>query len=144
LLAQVNEIVAQISTKKKVLDGILEGYLAINPRYINSYIYMYLYIGCNRTSGSMCGVCVYDDKIKYAINCTHRLEPDTMFKVRAWERFQFRIEDEHKQVRKREGGREREREREQAIARERERERERESRAGRKERLRLRAKSGEG
>jgi hypothetical protein len=31
IIAQVNEIVASITTKKKILDGILETYLALNP-----------------------------------------------------------------------------------------------------------------
>ncbi len=31
IIAQVNEIVASVTTKKKVLDGILETYLAMHP-----------------------------------------------------------------------------------------------------------------
>jgi hypothetical protein len=31
IIAQVNEIVASLTTKKKVLDGILETFLAIHP-----------------------------------------------------------------------------------------------------------------
>ena len=32
IIAQVNEIVADLTTKKKDLDSILESYLAVNPR----------------------------------------------------------------------------------------------------------------
>ncbi len=32
IIAQVNEIVADLTTKKKDLDRILESYLALNPR----------------------------------------------------------------------------------------------------------------
>ena len=33
IIAQINEIVADLTTKKKDLDRILEGYLALNPRH---------------------------------------------------------------------------------------------------------------
>jgi hypothetical protein len=33
IIAQVNEIVAQMTTKKKDLDAILEAYLVLNPRH---------------------------------------------------------------------------------------------------------------
>jgi hypothetical protein len=32
IIAQVNEIVADLTTKKKDLDSILENYLSVNPR----------------------------------------------------------------------------------------------------------------
>ena len=35
IIAQVNEIVADLTTKKKDLDKILEAYLNLNPRYIS-------------------------------------------------------------------------------------------------------------
>jgi hypothetical protein len=34
IIAQVNEIVADLTTKKKDLDRILEAYLVLNPRYV--------------------------------------------------------------------------------------------------------------
>ena len=34
IIAQINEIVATLTTKKKDLDEILEGYLAIRPRFV--------------------------------------------------------------------------------------------------------------
>ena len=35
IIAQVNEIVADLTTKKKDLDKILEAYLNLNPRYVS-------------------------------------------------------------------------------------------------------------
>jgi hypothetical protein len=35
-VAQVNEIVAQLTTKKKDLDFILEAFLVIQPRWVKS------------------------------------------------------------------------------------------------------------
>jgi hypothetical protein len=36
IVAQVNEIVAQLTTKKKDLDYILEAYLVIQPRWVRT------------------------------------------------------------------------------------------------------------
>ncbi len=35
IIAQINEIVADITTKKKGLDKVLEAYLTLNPRLAN-------------------------------------------------------------------------------------------------------------
>ncbi len=38
IVAQVNEIVAQLTTKKKDLDFILEAYLVIHPRWVPTLV----------------------------------------------------------------------------------------------------------
>jgi len=60
IIAQVNEIVAQLTTKKKDLENILASYVFVKPR----------------------------------------LDTNTMFKVREWERFQFAIDYQHQQHKK--------------------------------------------
>ncbi len=40
IIAQVNEIVAQMTTKKKDLDAILEAYLSVRPRWAGAKVYV--------------------------------------------------------------------------------------------------------
>jgi hypothetical protein len=82
IIAQVNEIVADLTTKKKDLDRILEAYLALNPRCLNYELYPKTVLH----SGAL---------LSFFFS---RLDINTIFKVRTWERFQFMIDFEAKQV----------------------------------------------
>ncbi len=87
---QVNEIAAHLTTKKKDLDEILEAYLGVHPR-------------CSALKAEL-GVPVRealsDPKtldVEFPFGLC-RLDANTMFQVRKWERFQFMIGYEHQQV----------------------------------------------
>jgi hypothetical protein len=80
IIAQVNEIVAQLTTKKKDLETILASYVFVKPRL---YVYR-------------------QPKLKILHEITRdaaRLDTNTMFRIREWERFQFAIDYQHQQVR---------------------------------------------
>ena len=82
IIAQVNEIVASVTVKKKDLDSILEVYLNIHPR-CSSYILKSSF------------------NIQYFLRlnkCCCSLGSRTMFDVRNWERFQFFLDCDHQNV----------------------------------------------
>ncbi len=97
IVAQVNEIVGELTTKKKDLDKILEAYLVLNPRYCKTQ--------CTNAQKS-CHISIiacYNSSIRriadFLISWVYfRLDMPTIFQVRKWERFRFLIDFEAQQV----------------------------------------------
>ncbi len=83
IIAQVNEIVSQLTTKKKDLEFILASYVFVKPRLLKTLMFGHV---------SDLNWNCYD-----SLWCT-RLDNKTMFRVREWERFQFAIDYQHQQV----------------------------------------------
>ena len=80
IIAEVNEIVVQFTMESKGLDRILESYLTIHPRQ----------------EPQSASYLVIDRIDEWPTDV--RLDARTMFKVRKWERFRFKINYEFHHV----------------------------------------------
>ena len=88
IIAQVNEIVADLTTKKKDLDRVLEAYLTLTPRLSFQPIFA-------TTDQTIQGL---GRSYLLMMHDFFRVDTNTMFSIRKWERFQFMIEYEAQQV----------------------------------------------
>jgi hypothetical protein len=106
IIAQVNEIVAHLTTKKKDLDTILEAYLVLNPRFpksschLSRQAFFRLRLKIIRSwSADLNHIASLQPLIHICyIYGAYRLDLATIFEVRKWERFQFMIDYEAQQV----------------------------------------------
>jgi hypothetical protein len=106
IIAEINEIVGQVTTKKKDLDHILESYLSLRPRWADTQLTI------SQQHWWWENPIFWDETL--GLETTHvfpppsfslsvlslfiRLDGRTMFKIREWERFKFLMDYDHHQV----------------------------------------------
>jgi hypothetical protein len=92
IIAQVNEIVTHMTTKKKDLDERLEIYLSVNPRRA------LVRLASSRTDPWIPFRSLNSRLLMSMRLAVRRLNSRTMFEIRTWERFQFSIDTQHEKV----------------------------------------------